>query len=85
MLIEGSGLHFPEVGMEDPFHPACPEDFVEREEGQENGSEESPEGLAMKDKAPKHQLGVPGDDRLIEVVEDKLVRLRHWKGNLRLV
>lgn len=85
VLFEGVGPHFPEVGVENPLHAARAQDLIERKEGEEDGSEKPPERFTMKNKTPKHQLGVPRDDRLIEVVEDELFGLRHCKGNLRLV
>ena len=85
VFFDGVGLHFPELGVEDPFHAARTQNLVERQKSEEDGGKQSPERFTVKNEAPKHQLGVPGDDRLIEVVEDELFGFWHWKGNLRLV
>lgn len=79
--------------MEHAFHASGTEDLVQRKEGQEQWRHEFSDGLALQNVAPEDQLGIPGNDRLIQVVENELVGSWHegklktclgkWNFNLR--
>ena len=56
--------------MEDALHSAGSEDFVEGEEGEEDESEKSARRFLAKHVATEDELGVPRDDRLVEIEED---------------
>ncbi len=62
--------HATEIRVEDPFHAACSEDFIEWEKSEEDEGEEAAGGLLPQDVAAEDELGVPGDDGLVEVEED---------------
>lgn len=77
--VEFFPAHAPEVAMKDTLHPARAEDFVEREKGDKNEGEEASHRFLSENIAPKNELGIPGDDRLVEIEED--VFSRHcWKA-----
>jgi hypothetical protein len=63
--------------MEDPFHPAGPEEFGQGEKSEEDESQKTADRFPPQNKRPEYQLGVPGNDRLIEIKEDKLVGRWH--------
>ena len=60
--------------MKDALHSARAEDFVEREKDDKNEGEEASYWLVLKNIAPKNELGIPGDDRLVEIEEDVFSR-----------
>lgn len=72
--VELFPAHAPEVAMKDTLHPARAEDFVERQKGDKNEGEEASYWLGLKNIAPKNELGIPGDDRLVEIEEDVFSR-----------
>ncbi len=74
--------HSPKVGMENALHSACSEDFVQRQKENENEGEEASKRFFSKDIGAKDELGVPGDDRLVEVEEDVGLGRLHW-GKIR--
>tara|TARA_Y100000385_G_C12712210_1_gene475080 strand:- start:37 stop:240 length:204 start_codon:yes stop_codon:yes gene_type:complete len=56
--------------MKDTLHPARAEDFGERQKGDKNEGEEASHRFFSENIAPKNELGIPGDDRLVEIEED---------------
>ena len=68
--IELFPAHSPEIAMKDTLHSAGTEDFVQREEGEENKGEETSGRFLPEDIAPKNELGIPRNDRLVEIEED---------------
>lgn len=78
--------------MEDSLHAARAEDFIQREEEQENEGEEDAGRFLTEDIGAKDKLGVPRDDRLIEIEESIFRSGLHWrefrtcseKGNFNL-
>jgi len=56
--------------VEDAFHSSGTEDFIEGKEGDEEEGEETAGWFLPEDITSKNELGVPRDDRLIEVEED---------------
>ena len=74
MGVEFFPAHAPEVAMKDALHSALAEDFVEREKDDKNEGEEASYWFVLKNIAPKNELGIPGDDRLVEIEEDVFAR-----------
>ena len=75
--LQGFAGHPPEVRMENPLHPAGPEEFGQGEKSEEDESQKTTGRFPLQNKRPEDELGVPGNDRLIEIKEDKLVGSRH--------
>jgi hypothetical protein len=68
--------------MEDPFHPTRAEELGERKKNDEDEGKESSGRFASQDKRAKNELGVPGDDRLIEIKKDRGRSIAHAKRML---
>ena len=67
--IEFFLVHAPEVVQEHAFHAVGPEKLVEGKQGEEAEQVESAQGGAFQDEVAEQQLGVPGDQRLVEIEE----------------
>lgn len=85
-------LHAPEVAVEDALHATGSEEFIEGEKKDKDERQGAPPAFLLEDVATEDELGVPGDNGLIEIKEDVLRRLAHgdWgsgsveKGNFNL-
>ena len=78
VFLELLGGHSPKVGVEDALHAARTEDLIEGQEEDENEGEQDACGFLPEDVRAKDQLGVPGDDGLIEIEEGVFRGGLHW-------
>ncbi len=78
--LELWGGHSPEVGVEDAFHSSWSEDFGEGKKEEKDEGEEAAGGFFLEDVGAEEELGVPGDDGLVEVEKNVVLGSAHeWK------
>ena len=75
--LELWGGHSPEVGVEDAFHSSWSEDFGEGKKEEKDEGEETAGGFLLEDVGAEEELGVPGDDGLVEVEKNVVLGRFH--------
>jgi hypothetical protein len=73
MLLEPDTGHSPKIAVEYALHPTGAEDLDEGEKSDKDKGKEASGGFLAQNIAAKNKLGVPGDDRLIEVKENVIL------------
>ena len=70
VLLESGAGHSPKIAVKNALHPTGAEDFDEGKESDEDEGKEASGGFLAQNVTAKNKLGVPGDDRLIEIKKD---------------